>query len=194
MRWCEVCFRGVAMYSHAFQLKMGHLRQLALGRGAIRDKRIKLMTPARFDLLYALRRLHRPDSEGGRLPPMAVGLRQTDLRKKLGVVRQVTSRMLIQLEAWGWIQREVCEDDRRRKYVRITKKGLRALGKVMRRIVRHRIFEKAWDGFAHACTATTNQKRLNRERYKSWDWLEGLARHFGAGSTLQHDFGLVPPE
>jgi DNA-binding MarR family transcriptional regulator len=142
-----VCF-SAGMHSFAFQLKMGHLRNAAFGRKAIEDKRIKQMTPARYDLLYALRRValgiegSMPATGAG-----AVGLLQTRLTTTLGVCKSVTSRMLIQLEEMGWVTRERCLDDLRQKYVTLTKLGLRMVRKVLRRIVRGNLFRKAYDRY-----------------------------------------------
>ena len=55
------------------------------------------LTPARFDLMNALR---------------ACGMRQSDLWKQLNVVRSVVSEMLLALRRLGWVKRVRAADSR----------------------------------------------------------------------------------
>jgi DNA-binding MarR family transcriptional regulator len=72
------------------------------------------LTAARFDLLYALPQR----TETWR------GMRQSALRRRLGVSRATVSRMLASLEDLGVVQRERDRFDRRQKTVSLTQQGL----------------------------------------------------------------------
>jgi DNA-binding MarR family transcriptional regulator len=71
------------------------------------------LTAARFDLLYAL-----PQRVGS-----YNGLRQSTLRRRLGVSRPTVSRMLASLEELGLVRREREERDRRQISVSLTQRG-----------------------------------------------------------------------
>jgi DNA-binding MarR family transcriptional regulator len=70
------------------------------------------LTAARFDLLYLIR------SQTYWMPAS-----QGDLHRILGVCRSVISRMLKSLEALGYVRRERCDYDGRRRVVSLTKVG-----------------------------------------------------------------------
>jgi DNA-binding MarR family transcriptional regulator len=115
------------MNANFFGLKRAFHGTLRITRRAL----AKLgLTAARFDLLYALP--HDPRRYDG-------GLRQSALRRELGVSRPTVSRMLISLEGLGLVGRERCHDDRRQYNVKLTSRG-RAL---IRKAVRHFI-DSGW--------------------------------------------------
>ena len=77
-----------------FHVKAAHLASQRFGRRVMR----KLgLTPARFDLMNALR---------------AGGMKQSDLWKRLNVVRSVVSEMLQALRRLGWVKRVRAPDSR----------------------------------------------------------------------------------
>jgi DNA-binding MarR family transcriptional regulator len=74
------------------------------------------LTPARFDMLYALFARTGP----GRWHH---SIRQSDLRRELGVCPSVVSRMVRKLELLGLVTRARCPDDRRQIGIAITGRG-----------------------------------------------------------------------
>jgi DNA-binding MarR family transcriptional regulator len=105
------------MHAIFFGLKRAHHGVLRITRGAL----AKLgLTPARFDLLYAV---------------FKSGLRgagQSAVRRVLGVSAPTVSRMLGSLEDLGMIRREVHPGDRRRLIVHLTKDGMRRIRRGVR--------------------------------------------------------------
>lgn len=82
------------------------------------------LTPARFDLLFALTpcayyRDHRPSCL------------QRDLRKKLGVTAPTVCRMLQSLEKLGLIERRRSVHDKRQRYVALTDDGLSRMESIL---------------------------------------------------------------
>ena len=84
------------------------------------------LTAARFDLLYAL---HDPG-------PWPIGETQCNLRRKLGVSRTTTSRMLRSLEELGLVTRKRYGGDRRTLSVSLTAEGLRRIRVAIKRLIR----------------------------------------------------------
>jgi DNA-binding MarR family transcriptional regulator len=87
--------------------------------GTLRITRASLtrlgLTAARFDMLYALPRdSHRFEQ----------GMRQSDLRRQIGVSRPTVSRMLASLEQLGLVRRQRFAYDRRQRIVALTRRGL----------------------------------------------------------------------
>jgi DNA-binding MarR family transcriptional regulator len=87
-----------------FEMKAAHLAVQRVGRGLLRDYGL---TPARFDLMNAL---------GDK------GLRQSDLWKRLNVVRSAVSEMVRALEALAWVKR-IRAADGRTWLVMLTQRG-----------------------------------------------------------------------
>src|SRR5271163_4708955 len=105
------------------------MNEIALGvkrtfHGFLRITRRRLasvgLTAARSDMLYAVRK------DGWALGrDRAAEIRQSDLRRALGVSATVVSRMVRALETLGLVERHRCLDtDRRQIQVTLTKKGL----------------------------------------------------------------------
>jgi DNA-binding MarR family transcriptional regulator len=79
------------------------------------------LTAARFDMMFSLLRRQGPQLPGHATP-------QSQLRRDLGVTPPVVSRMLRSLEKLGLVTRRGPEGaDRRQRYVRLTKTGLRRI-------------------------------------------------------------------
>jgi DNA-binding MarR family transcriptional regulator len=87
-----------------FETKETHLALQRVGRGMLQRFG---MTPARFDLMKALG---------------TKGMRQSDLWKRLNVVRSVVSEMVQALEELGWVKR-VRAADSRTWLVMLTRRG-----------------------------------------------------------------------
>jgi DNA-binding MarR family transcriptional regulator len=94
-----------------FGLKRAYHSTLRIGRATLRTLRL---TAARFDLLFAL------THEGRARAP---AMRQSALRRVLGVSRPTISRMLRSLEELRLIDRRRCVDDRRHLEVELTQRG-----------------------------------------------------------------------
>jgi DNA-binding MarR family transcriptional regulator len=103
-----------------FGLKRAHHGVLRITRPAL--ARLGL-TPARFDLLYALH---------GR----EWGVSQRSLRGILGVSAPTVCRMLASLEKLGLVRRELEYGYRRRRNVRLTEEGLRRIRRAIHRFIR----------------------------------------------------------
>jgi len=97
------------MHFLAFRFKRAHLRTLALTRPKAAEFEL---TPARFDLLYAVSKY------AFTLCP------QAEIRRILGVARATVSRMLKSLEDLGFIVRTPSPFDKRCKDVTLTDIGL----------------------------------------------------------------------
>jgi DNA-binding MarR family transcriptional regulator len=93
------------MHAILFGMKRAFQRSLAVTRGPF--ARIRL-TPARFDMLYAIDR-------GTTL--------QSDLRRQLGVTAPTVSRMLKSLEKLGILRRHRPEHDTRQRCIELTPEG-----------------------------------------------------------------------
>ncbi len=95
-------------------------------QGSLRFQRKELdrygLTPARFDLMYVLKQAN---DEGW-------GLRQSELRRELGVAPPTVSRMLASLERLGFVRRSPRQHTR---YVWLTRLGRY----VTRRAAKHTI-------------------------------------------------------
>jgi DNA-binding MarR family transcriptional regulator len=85
------------------------------------------LTPARFDLLYALR-----ERRASRWSPV----HQSLLRRDVGVCRSVISRMLRSLEKLGWVRRRKSQFDGRKRWVMLTRAGRACIRAAMRPILR----------------------------------------------------------
>jgi DNA-binding MarR family transcriptional regulator len=101
-----------------FGLKRAHHGVLRITRPAL--ARFGL-TAARFDLMYVVHERR--------------GVRQSKLRRALGVSAPTVSRMLASLEELGLLKRERAYGYRRQRFVRLTKIGLRCIRRAIRRLV-----------------------------------------------------------
>ncbi len=153
------------MHFLSFSLKRTHLRTLALVRPWLRGSRI---TPARYDLLYALRRMN-------------CSVAQCTLRRAVGLAAATVSRTLKRLEALGLIRREPTMHDRRMKLVTFTGRGFAEFERVRRDVF--------WPGhltIAYA-SALGPQSRQIGARLRRLNALHGqIARFFGDGATLRY--------
>lgn len=128
-----------------FETKATHLAVQRVGRTLLKRYGI---TPARFDLMNALG---------------VEGLRQSDLWKRLNVVRSAVSEMVRALQALGWVKR-VRAADSRTWLVMLTRKG--------REIFQHAFDECVENGdtavvmdYGLAQTHVENNSQRAREEY-----------------------------
>lgn len=120
------------------------------------------LTPARFDLLYAL--LGTPDPyEQRRLGIVAT--RQSDLRRVLGVSRTTVSRLVVALEHLGLVRRWRELRDTRQMRLELTKEGHARVKRVLRELLArglvdlaldHALAEKRWHAPAACIEAKEN--------------------------------------
>jgi DNA-binding MarR family transcriptional regulator len=96
------------MHAIFFGLKRAHHGTLRITRAVL--ARMGL-TAARFDMLYAVKLRRRR------------GMRQSALRRALGVCRATVSRMLASLEGLGLVKRKLDSFDRRQRLVELTTLG-----------------------------------------------------------------------
>jgi DNA-binding MarR family transcriptional regulator len=94
-----------------FRLKRAFHGVLRIGRPTLKEFGL---TPARFDLLFAL------TDDGCKA---VKGMWQSKLARVLGVTRATTSRMLISLEELGLVGRKRSEEDRRQLDITLTETG-----------------------------------------------------------------------
>jgi DNA-binding MarR family transcriptional regulator len=173
-----------------FRVKRAHLQMVAHGRRVFaprvrRDGRVEEgvqdMTPARFDLLFALH---------GAPPPnyrYVAGLRtQAQLIELLGLHKTTVSKMLTRLEELGLVvrRRGTAHRDKRRVSVALTQEGLRRIQQAFRLVF--------GEGPVHRCVLrmfTAARKRLTNVRWRIYRFSAAvgtLGRHFGDTAILQY--------
>ncbi|HTB71709.1 MAG TPA: MarR family transcriptional regulator [Polyangiaceae bacterium] len=103
-----------------FGLKRAHHGVLRITRPGLAELGL---TPARFDLLYALHR-------------MTWAVSQRSLRGILGVSAPTVCRMLASLEELGLVRRQLTSGYRRRLDVHLTEEGRRRIRKAIRRFIK----------------------------------------------------------
>jgi DNA-binding MarR family transcriptional regulator len=114
------------------------------------------LTAARFDMLYAL-------PHGGFRA--GKGMRQSLLRRRLGVSRPTVSRMLASLEELGLVTRKPDENDRRQVFVALTLAGRRLLRRAKRTFIESGYIQLAVDtalGAESSGGTSGNRWRTNR--------------------------------
>ena len=175
------------MHSVSFQLKRAHLSAVRFGRTMVAS--VKGMTPARFDLLYQLRRsaiIQGPDRD-----PLAPTRWQSGLTASLGLHRTTVSRMLLQLEDMGWVHRRRNEYDRRQFDVGLTALGLRKIWEAMRRVFRPRSVRRVYEEHFREAAPGEHVVSVIRGVIRT---IQGVARRFGDTSSVWYDFGGGVPE
>ena len=158
------------MHQLLFSLKRTHLRSLAMQRHAIRPFPL---TPARFDMLFALRK------------HVHTWFKQSDLRRLLGYKSATMSRMAKSVEKLGYIEREVYPFDRRERLIRLTKEGAAILSKVEYEIVDYGMIE-----FSVTCAFAIRwfSKSAVTELYDLEDKLQYARGQLFDPATFHYDF------
>jgi DNA-binding MarR family transcriptional regulator len=170
------------MHAINFALKRAHLCTVWVGQKML-DLVVPQMTPARFDLLYYVR----CDALRKKVGRHMAGARdQSHIVQCLGLHKSTISKMLHRLEEIGWISRIRDCDDRRIKVVRLTKPGLRALGKAMRFLFRGRHLAKPYDRITRLFEPTESVAKAHS---KIWATIDGIARFMGDTSSIWYEGG-----
>src|ERR1700679_3101324 len=94
------------------------------------------LTAARFDMLFALPHSH---------CRLGSGMRQSDLRRELGVSRPTVSRMLASLQELGLVLRKRDPIDRRQVFVALTEAGRALIRNAERIFIRSGYIQLAVD-------------------------------------------------
>jgi DNA-binding MarR family transcriptional regulator len=147
-----------------FELKRGHIETVKFGRRVLSGFGL---TPARFDVLYAITTTAR--------------MTQSQVRRALGVARATLSEMLGVLEQLGLVARTQANEDRRTRIVSLTKKGSAMLSRAADAILHN--------GFMPLLVDAALSRR-DLERYDSDGERQSLTR---AIFHLLDDFGLDTP-
>ena len=117
------------MHRLAFRFKHAHLRTLATGRPVLRPHGL---TPARFDLLYAV---HQSDAHL---------CAQSTLRRLLGVARITVSRMLRSLEELGLVTRSERRNGTTR-IVQLTQEGIYRINEAFESVFDTLFLQRAYE-------------------------------------------------
>lgn len=174
-----------------FRIKRAHLQMVAFGRkvfapkigedGKVEDEGVEDMTPARFDLLFAV---HGTPSRKNRTVTRGI-LGQGALREKLGLAKPTVSKMLKRLEELGLVRRERSTRDRRQNDVFLTKEGLRRIEKAFQIVFGKGVVRRKLQRiFTHS------HRRLADVRlriFKIFESVRMVAKHFHDTATLQYE-------
>jgi DNA-binding MarR family transcriptional regulator len=88
------------------------------------------ITPARFDLLYCI---HQNQLDK---------VRQSTIRRELGVARPTVSRMVRSLEKLGLVARDIDYQDARQKRLGLSAAGRKVVRRVLRKLVRSDVVDR----------------------------------------------------
>lgn len=137
------------------------------------------LTAARFDLMFAVLRNPTPTTD-------EYPVRQSDLRRTLGVTPGVVSRMLRSLEILGLVIRRRHEGDRRQRLVNLTALGKKCVIKA-RRLLLGRIHWIVCKCICFGSHADPNERLFNMDHLEGY--LRVLRRDFGDAASLYYPWG-----
>jgi DNA-binding MarR family transcriptional regulator len=109
------------MNAHFFATKRAHYGVLRVLRKPLKSFGL---TAARYDLMHAL------FGNRGQASP-GYNLKQSYIRRQLGVCKSVVSRMLKSLEELGLVERWRCYGDRRQRWVKLTERGMECMRRTL---------------------------------------------------------------
>ncbi|HEY8039153.1 MAG TPA: MarR family transcriptional regulator [Polyangiaceae bacterium] len=139
------------------------------------------LTAARFDMMCALL-----DDPRQRHAMVTFSMRQSVLRRALGVSASVVSRMLRALETLGWVVRRRAREDRRQYDVSLTESGDQCIRMARRLLLR------GVQRLVYQCICMGKHRDPN-QRFIHMEWLESylrvLRRDFGDTATLYYPWG-----
>lgn len=186
MGWRHAACWGAGMHAITFELKRAHLRGVAFGKSVL-EKHVKDMTPARFDLMYAIRVAC---IISGRLGwPRGLRETQVQIRKRLGLHPSTVSKMIKQLVEMGWLERQgKAEWDRRVNIIAFTELGMRKIVKAMRIVFRMRTHLKHFEDLLR-CVADCRNEPMIEVISDVWDVIHTITKSFGDGARLPYDIG-----
>src|SRR5689334_4886448 len=98
--WHSECLRRQSMHALSFGFKRAHWSAVRVGKQVLED--VEGMTPARFDLLYLVRRVRLDDPL---ITDAGAWVTQDALWKGLGVHPSTVCKMLARLLEMGWVRR-----------------------------------------------------------------------------------------
>ena len=150
-----------------FEMKKAHLAGARFGRFLLKPFGGKL-TPARFNLMLALRGQH---------------MRQSDLWKLLGVVRSVVSEMLDSLHDLKWVK-AIRAADGRTRLISLTRLGRALIDAAFDQCIRNGSFPCEVN---RALEGPTAEKDPNTERFKASRIAVKLVKYFGWPWNEEHD-------
>ena len=168
------------------------MNEIALGvkrtfHGFLRITRRRLawvgLTAARFDMLYAVQNRGRflSGEEG------TIELRQSDLRRILGVTATVVSRMVRSLETLGLVtRRRETDGDRRQIQVILTKRGLETVERASRLLIRP-IRRAVYKVICYGRHRDPHARFVAMETLESY--LRALRERFRDSATLYYRWG-----
>ncbi|HEX5223907.1 MAG TPA: MarR family transcriptional regulator [Solirubrobacteraceae bacterium] len=138
------------------------------------------LTAARFDMLSALL-----DSRPEGWPEL--GMRQSALRRVLGVSAPVVTRMLQRLEALGLVTRErVRYGDRRQRVVNLTTAGERCIAEARRMILRA-VRRLVFLAICFGCHRDARQRLVHMDTLEGY--LRGIRAMAGDTARLCYPWG-----
>jgi DNA-binding MarR family transcriptional regulator len=155
------------------------------------------MTPARFDILYLLRRGMRRDAP--RTGEGAPRVEQRDLRRLLGLSPTTISKMITRLEELGLVTRgRATTGDKRRNLVRLTDLGLQRIHEALGIVFNERPLVRSYDALVADRVAPRPRRGLKQRVLAELDTLlyrvARIARHHGDTSRMIYPFPYEPPE
>jgi len=161
------------MHEVMFRLKRAHLRAVEFAKPMAA---LFGLTPARFDVLYAIR-----ESSGYVLTQRQIG-------DALGLAPSTISKILERMEACGLVRRDRHSEDFRAKAVTMTSRGVDAIGAAMHAFLRLDQLRAAYRSI-HGGEPPKSQAFLAIVRRS----LAKIARHFGDGSYVAYPTRAVSP-
>jgi DNA-binding MarR family transcriptional regulator len=151
--------RGVNMDGVLFEMKKAHLAGARFGRKLLKPFG-KALTPARFNLMYALH---------------GKPMRQSDLWKLLGVVRSVVSEMLDSLSKLQWVT-AIRAADGRTRLISLTRFGRQLIDLAFKHCVLSGDMPLEVD---RALAGPREREKSRETRYKAALSATKLTDHFG---------------
>ena len=133
------------------------------------------VTPARFDLLYCIHK------------DLDDRVRQSSIRKALGVARPTVSRMVRSLEKLGLLVRGIDLSDSRQRSLRLSVAGRKVVRRVLRKLVRSDVVDRCVRrAFAYP-EAPPSRRRTDLSLIAELDYtLARFRRCFGDFATLEY--------
>jgi DNA-binding MarR family transcriptional regulator len=125
------------MHALFFGMKRAFQSTLRITRKELKDFGL---TAARFDMMWTL------------VGPAAGYLRQSDLRRELGVTAPTVSRMVKSLQALGYVRAERCRfGDRRQCLVQLTELGIQRIREAAKFFIDGRVAQRIVDDILGRC-------------------------------------------
>ena len=178
------------MHTVWFSLKRAHLRTLALQWRLLLEFDI---TPARYLMLYVIRQSpwSLPLGKKRKFYPR---LRQSEIRRELGVSAATVCKMLQSLEALGLVVRQresTC--DRRQIFVILTPKAMRLLAGVERRLIRPGYAYVAVYGALGMCAGSVGAYKSYLDRVRRMYDDPATFHYFWCDRTTSRERRRKPP-